>query len=496
MAKHPPKGPIDEEPIETDPSEWDEEPPTDVGAVFGVVSTSTNAGRFKTPVPTQDGVAVFDSEDRENSIRVDSHDLKKQRRRFETDAVLDPIKGGIQASQRPALSPVTVHPDDRERTTNIPELPPPPVVPSHVRAAASPINSAPRTVTTRSRSKIAGVLRGTALLGTTIAALLAALNTNVQKPEAPDLSTSDVSDDLGRDAEPDCVGPNANPETLFAQVENQVLSDEAVSTFSEKEITRLTAHATNALVSDHFVGAHSWKDLKGEWRNNALPLVVAKLETWGGYEAVLDSIAASPTPLSTIDGALEWIAADKNLNSPSDPYNSDQTALALAKQIALIKDKRIAADPEVPQGHLDEMGESEVELAVSEAIVTPPPAPAPFKYPTQLTAEASAALYDAPEPMNLQNAPKVVANTPVLAKPPVALELTMDPTDAPDPHFLKPSVAAQADFATDEKAFFTEGEAISAANAKAAAALAPQTFTQKAKETVKGWASKVSRWFS
>ncbi len=328
---------------------------------------------------------------------------------------------------------------------------------------------------------------GIATIGA-VSAVMAMLGKN-QEDSLLDLATSDNTEDPA--PEPDCVGADETPATLYAQVENNVLSREEVSSLSEKEITRLSAHTTNELVSDHFAGARKWQDLKGEWKNGSLTLVVDKLETWGGYDAVLDSLAASPTPLTTIDEALLWVASDNNLDSPSDPNNSDQTALALAKQIAMIQDARIAADPTAPQGHVDELAPDEVELAVSENIQTPPPVPALFDYPS-LTPEQAEALYEAPEPMNVAKLVELKETDleEIVAEPEWEAS---DPFAVPEPSFVKPKSIETPDFNEVEKAFFAQGEA---ELAQTPAPEPAKTFTEKAKETVKGWASKVSRWFS
>lgn len=305
--------------------------------------------------------------------------------------------------------------------------------------------------------------------------------------------------------------------TLYGKVEAVALSQEAVSDYTISQETLLTAAATNELVSGLFADTNSWEDLRGAWKPGQRPLELLedKLETWGGYPAVLASIESSPTPITSIDEALARIASDENLDAENDPNNSDQTALALAKEIALIQDARIAADPVQPEAELEKISPEKIEKTVTDFVATPPPSPAHFEYSSNAVSAAS--LYDAPEPMNLKATGTHSDPTPVVAefepdfihpydvpKPlhvrPVSVESEEEPEEllldeelyeVPEPRFVKPPVK------TDEAAviedFFKRGDAM---NATAIPVQEPaKTLTEKAVATVKGWAGKVGKWF-
>ncbi len=310
-----------------------------------------------------------------------------------------------------------------------------------------------------------------------------------------------------------CEASPVEPTTLYGKVEVQMPSKD----------TRLTAAATNELVSGLYADANSYQDLGSPWRDSklALDLVVEKLEKWRGYDAVLASLDASPTPITNLDDALAHIASDENLDSVDDPNNSDQTALALAKQIALIKDSRIAEDPAQAEAELAKITPEQVKETVASFVATPPPSPAHFQYPSA----QSASLYDAPEPMNLGTATDLTQPTPVLVE---FVPEQSNVYDAPEPmNFASTSVVEDEELALDEDEDLTdylveeevlpistpaqmglasvvdipEAHAIQVAKAPVIApapkvAPAPEpSFTQKATAAVKGWASKIGGWF-
>ena len=212
------------------------------------------------------------------------------------------------------------------------------------------------------------------------------------------------------------------------------------------------------------------------------------------------------------------IASDENLDSVDDPNNSDQSALALAKQIALIQDSRIAEDDAQPEADLAKITPEQIKETVTGFVTTPPPSPAHFQYPsTQL--EQSASLYDAPEPMNLRTAQKraEAVTLPTLVE--VEFESEQIGAELPEPLYVDEvleldPVDDEADLeeiALDEEedevlALLTpEQMGMSAAfdlpEAHAIQAKAPvapvivPSFTQKATSAVKGWASKIGGWF-
>ena len=104
--------------------------------------------------------------------------------------------------------------------------------------------------------------------------------------------TCDTSADTSAEAEPDqcideeiaCEASPIEAPTLYGKVEAQMSSTDA----------RLTAAATNELVGGLYADASSWQDLNSTWKDDtrAYTSVVKKLETWGGYDAVLESLAA------------------------------------------------------------------------------------------------------------------------------------------------------------------------------------------------------------
>lgn len=310
-----------------------------------------------------------------------------------------------------------------------------------------------------------------------------------------------VEDETPCEASPD------KATTLYGQVENVVRSQEAVSTYSPNQEIRLTAASTHQLMKEHFSEAHTWEDLDGRWKDStrAFDLTVKKLDAWG-YDEALDRLETSSTPITTIDGMLEFIANDGYFK------HSEKVARNIAVEIAMIKDPRIASDVSIVEADLEAISPEEIESAIEDFIETPPPVPPLYTSPS-MNGDGIAALYDAPEPMNLKTAktaeitpvanpikveskfsqigpyevPEPLYVRPVVEEEPEELQLDEELYEVPEPHFVK---------TVEDKlmeAFFKEGDAM---NPVAAHAIEPEkTFTQKAAASVKGWASKLGKWF-
>jgi hypothetical protein len=318
-----------------------------------------------------------------------------------------------------------------------------------------------------------------AVLGAILSVFLASKEKAPAPEAAPATVTAHASSSTpAPEAAPAPATASPAAQTLWERVSTQVAQD---STLTPHQKASVEASATNELNASLYSG-DSWQVLQGEWQEDAYPLVLNKLETWGGYQDVLDSLEKAPASVDTISEALAHLVDDPNI--------ADGTARLLAENIASIQDPRISADAEKAQNRAASVPQEKIQEKVADLKQNPPPSPAHFDYPADQVGPAD--LYDAPDaqgtkaPINLhelhsfQKGPRFGS-----LSTPEEMGLTSD-QDAPTPQFVAPFTAA-------EEEFFKQGDAMNAAAEVAKAMPAPEpkpSFFGKAKAAL----SSITSW--